>query len=131
MSATRVCFPIRSLREFLLCAPMLQAILLHVAEQWPPADMLIGNIYRTEAEELAAGGKSGIHRGPPPYRAIDVRVTNLPGDPQQAADAIGALVNARYVYDQARPEKLVAFTQAHGSGPHVHLQVHSSTALKA
>lgn len=131
MSATRVSFTVRGLGEFLLCDAMLRAVVLYVADHWPPAELLIGSIYRTEAEEAAAGGKSGIHRLGPPYRAIDVRVMNLPGDPQQAADAIGALVNARYEYDPARPSKLVAFTQAHGSGPHIHLQVHSATRVRS
>lgn len=113
-----------------MCDPKLQDVLVWLSEQWPPADMLIGNIFRTAAEEAAASGVSGIHTVGPPYRAIDVRVSNLPGDPQQAADAIGALVNARYVYDPARPDKVVAFTQKHGTGPHVHLQVYAATNLR-
>jgi len=130
MSADRVSFSPRTLREFLLCEPRLQGILVWLASQWPPAEMIVGNIYRTATEEAAAGGVSGIHMAGPPYRAIDVRVTNLPGDPQQAADNIGALVNAKYIYDPARPTKLVAFTQQHGSGPHVHLQVHAATDFR-
>jgi hypothetical protein len=116
--------------EFLLCDPKLQGILLWVAGEWPPTEMWVGNIHRTEAEELAVGGKSGIHVVGPPYRAIDIRVSNLPGDPQQAADNMGARVNAHYVYDPARPGKLVAFTQQHGTGPHIHLQTHSATARR-
>ena len=130
MSAIGVTFTPRGLREFLLCESRLQEILVWLADQWPPADLLIGNIHRTAAEEAAAGGVSGIHVAGPPFRAIDVRVTNLPGDPQVAADAVGALVNRRYVYDPARPGKLVAFTQKHGTGPHVHLQVCPATALR-
>ena len=127
MSATRIAFTARTLGEYLMCDPRLQGILLYVAREWPPAEMIVGDIYRTEAEEVLAGGVSGIHRQPPQYRAIDVRVTNLPGDPQQAADAIGARVNAQYVYDPARPAKLVAFTAPHGTGPHIHLQVCAAT----
>ena len=130
MSATRVCFTPRTIGEFRQCDRKLADILCWLATQWPPADLVIVDIWRTPSEELAAGGLSGIHMEGPPYRAIDIRVTNLPGDPQVAADAIGALVNARYVYDPSRPDKLVAFTQKHGSGPHVHLQVHPATTLK-
>jgi hypothetical protein len=92
--------------------------------------MVIGDIHRDAAEEAAAGGVSGIHVVGPPYRAIDVRVFNLPGDKQIAADAIGAIVNHKYIYDPARPSKLVAFTQAHGTGAHVHLQVHPATTFR-
>jgi hypothetical protein len=130
MSATTINFTPRGLREFLLCDVKLQGILIWLATQWPPAELLIGDIHRDAAEEAAAGGVSGIHMTGPPYRAIDVRVTNLPGDPQVAADAIGALVNRKYVYDHARPDKLVAFTQRHGTGPHVHLQVHQATDFR-
>jgi hypothetical protein len=130
MTAARVCFTPRTLREFTLCAPMLQEVLLWVARLWPPGEMLVGDIFRTLTEERLAGGVSGIHTVGPPYRAIDVRVSNLPGDHQKAADSIGARVNARYVYDPTRPTKLVAFTLAHGTGPHVHLQVHKNTALR-
>jgi hypothetical protein len=130
MSADRVVFSPRTAREFLLCDPKLQGILLWLATQWPPTDMVIVDIFRTADEEAAAGGVSGIHTVGPPYRAIDVRVTNLSGDPQMAADNIGAIVNAKYVYDPTRPDKLVAFTQKHGTGPHVHLQVHPNTDFK-
>jgi hypothetical protein len=109
---------------------MLQDILTWVAMQWPPLEMIVGSIYRTADEEAAVGGVSLIHTVGPPYRAIDVHVSNLPGDHQIAADAIGALVNRRYVYDPTRLTKLVAFTQAHGTGPHIHLQVHVNTKLR-
>jgi len=130
MSAALVSFTPRGLGEFILCDPMLQGILSWLAGQWPPTDLIVGDIYRTEAEETVAGGISGIHRVGPPYRAIDVRVTNLTGDHQAAAAAIGEMINRRYVYDPARPTKLVAVTQPHGTGPHVHLQVCGGTMFR-
>ena len=106
-------------------------MLVWLGHQWPPsADMVIVDIWRDADEEIAAGGKSGIHTVGPPYRAIDIRVTNLGGDPQVWADSLGAMVNAKYVYDPARPMKLVAVTQPHGTGPHVHLQVCFATTLR-
>jgi hypothetical protein len=130
MGALCLQFSTRGLREFLQCDPKLQGVLLWLATQWAPAALIVGDIHRTSEEEVAAGGVSGIHTVGPPYRAIDVRVTNLTGDPQVAADNIGALVNLKYVYDPARPDKLVAFTQKHGTGPHVHLQVHANTDFR-
>lgn len=130
MSADRVCFTPRGLREFLLCEKILQEILTWLAGQWPPADMVVGDVHRTEAENTAALAKTPIHVVGPPYRAIDVRVGTLAGDHQSAAEAIGAFLNARYVYDPARPTMVVAYTVPHGTGPHVHLQVHASTGLR-
>lgn len=109
---------------------MLQEILSFLALIWPDADLDVTCIHRTPEEEAAAGGKSGIHVAGPPFRAIDVRVKNLPGDPQQAAEDLGAKVNARYVYDPARPGMLCAFTAPHGTGPHIHLQVHPATTRR-
>ena len=133
MSANSVCFTPRTLREFLLCHSTLQGVLVWLALQWPARSMEIVDIYRTEEEEAAAGGVSGIHCDGPPYRAIDIRVSNLVNittDAQAWADAIGAMVNAKYIYDPARPTKQVAFTQPHGTGPHVHLQVCPATTLR-
>jgi len=130
MSATSVIFRPRCVAEFLRCDTKLQGIFTWLVYNWPIAEMYVGDIYRTNEENIAADAKSLIHVVGPPYRAIDLHVTNLSGDPQKNADAIGALVNARYIYDPARPEKLVAFTQPHGTGPHVHLQVHPNTALR-
>lgn len=123
MSATQVSFTLRGLFEFLRCDPKLQGILLWVGSQWPPTELLVGDIHRTAEENAAAEAKTDIHVVGPPFRAIDVRVSNLTGNPQEAADHIGALVNARYVYDPTRPGMVVAYTVPHGTGPHVHLQV--------
>jgi hypothetical protein len=130
VSATRICFTPRTLGEFTACVPRLQEILAFLALIWPDADLEVTCIHRTPEEEAAAGGKSGIHVAGPPYRAIDVRVRNISGDPQGAADALGAKVNERYAYDPARPEMECAFTAPHGTGPHIHLQVHPATTRR-
>ena len=121
----------RMLREFLQCHSTLQGILLWLAGQWPTADLEITCIHRTPEEEAAAAGKSGIHVAGPPYRAIDVRVSNLVGNPQASADFWGDFVNAKYVYDPGRPELSVAVTAPHGTGPHIHLQVHDHTGFRS
>jgi hypothetical protein len=127
MSASQICFTPRNLGEFLACERKLQEILAYVVSIWPATDILIGDIHRTEEEELAANGKSGIHMTGPPYRAIDVKVHNLLGSGQEWADTLGAKVNARYIYDPARPAMVVAYTAPHGTGPHLHLQVCAGT----
>ncbi len=130
MSALRVCFTPRGLFEFLRCDPKLQGILIWTSSIWTPTDMLIGDIHRSKEENDAAGAKTPIHVVGPPYRAIDVRVLNLGRDPQAAADALGARINARYVYDPTRPEMVVAYTVPHGTGPHLHLQVNPRTDFR-
>ncbi len=129
MSAARICFTLRGLFEFLRCDQKLQGILLWAGTVWPPTDLIVGDIHRTEAENQAAEAKTPIHVVGPPYRAIDVRVINLE-NPQASADAIGARINARYVYDLSRPTMVVAYTVPHGTGPHVHLQVCDKTDFR-
>lgn len=90
----------------------------------------LGSIYRTNAEEAAiaeATGKptSHIHVA---WRAVDVRVRNLS---TTAVAAIEDYLNARWIYDPTplpeRRKLTVAFSAAHGTGPHIHLQSHPLT----
>ncbi len=124
MTATRVCFTPRQLAEFVQCDPKLQAILVWVTGQWPPADLELTSIHRTNEENQAAGAETEIHVAGPPFRAIDLRAT------QEAAEAIAARVNARWEYDPTRPTMVVAYAKPHGTGPHCHLQVHPRTTLR-
>lgn len=88
--------------------------------RWHPT---ITCIWRTQGEDQALGG-TGIHYY---WRAIDLRTK----DQEQAnIDALIAYVNGRYVYDPARPKKVVAYGKPHGSGPHIHLQVCPSTCAR-
>lgn len=131
MPAKRIIFGQRNLGEFLACERTLQVLLAFCALVWPDGeDLVIGDIHRTDEENVAAEAKTPIHVVGPPFRAIDVRVTQLPGDPQANADAIGAKIRDRYVYDPDRPTMVVAYTQPHGNGPHVHLQSHQNTRLR-
>lgn len=94
---------------------------------WPMGrPFVITSIWRTVAENTAAGAKTLIHTVGPPYRAVDV------GDrPLTAVELIVALatVNKRWIYDPTRPNIPVAYGQPHGTGPHIHFQVHQSTRL--
>jgi hypothetical protein len=123
-----ILFPtLRIYREFYDIDHRLHEIALELIERfWPDAShpARITCIFRTQAEEIAAGGKSGIHSLSSPYRAIDIGAKEFS---QVQIDASAAALNARWLYDPARPAKLVCFSEPHGSGPHFHLQVHPST----
>jgi hypothetical protein len=128
MSATRVSFTPRQLSEFTDLTHTLQMILLDVAAVWPGGPMEVTSIYRTAEEEMAANGKTGIHCAGPPYRAIDFRITGIG---QVATDEVSAKINAKWQYDPARPQMVVAYSAPHGSGPHLHLQCHPSTTTRS
>ncbi len=87
--------------------------------------MVITSIYRTKTEDVRLGG-SGVHSAKP-HRALDIRVKNLVGDFQEKADEVAAILNANWAYDPDRPHLRVAISKVHGSGPHLHLQVHPKT----
>ena len=128
MSATRIAFTPRQLSEFTDLTHTLQMILLDVAAVWPGGPIEITSIYRNVEEEIAAGGKTGIHCTGPPYRAIDLRIDGIG---QLAADELSSKINAGWQYDPVRPGMVVTYSAPHGSGPHLHLQVHPSTTLRA
>lgn len=118
---------LRLFRELHDVDPRLYEIVMELLEHhWPdPAKPArITCIYRTEAEEAAAGGRSGVHTIRAPYRAVDIGAREF--TPAQIATAAAA-INARWRYDPDRPEMLVCFAAPHGTGPHFHCQVHSHT----
>lgn len=126
-SAPRIVFESpRLLREYLSIDGGLRLILYDLLDLWPSPswDIRVTSIYRTVAEEMAAGGKSGIHRAGPPYRALDLGGRDIG---QSACLEIASKVNALWIYDPARPDKQTAFAERHGSGVHIHLQCHTST----
>ena len=128
MSAKRIVFNPRNMGELLACEIRLLEVLSVAIAVWPDDELVIGDIHRTLLEETAAGGKSGIHAAGPPFRAIDAKVAGATIEARWAkAAAVAGKLNERLIYDPARPEKLVAFAQPHGTGPHVHLQVHQNT----
>lgn len=123
----------RHLRELRHLHPTLLDILIFAADHWPVDVVTVTSIYRTTAEEDAAGGKSGIHMAGPPYRAVDLRIRDIDGGAayneadQVRADKVAALINEKWVYDPSRREKRVAVSMLHGSGPHLHLQCSNTT----
>ena len=134
MKNTLLCLDERRCVEFLRLDARLALIVYAGMDEWPHQHMLVSSIHRTQQEENAAGGKSGIHMAGPPYRALDGSARNFvaASDEERWAmcERVAAAVSARWIYDPARPTMVVAFAQVHGSGPHVHFQVHAGTLAK-
>jgi hypothetical protein len=81
-------------------------------------------IYRTPEEDRALEG-TGVHTV---WRAVDLRTRD---HRQPDVDALVAYLNGRWVYDPTRPAMVVAYARPHGTGPHLHIQSHPRTALRA
>lgn len=79
------------------------------------------SLNRPKTEDDKLGG-SGIHVVGPPWRAVDVAFKSW-----EEAQEVAALVNAKWIYDPKRPQMKVAYAKKHGTGPHIHLQVHPRT----
>lgn len=100
---------------------VLECVLFALEVGWWPVCLTC--LIRTSEEDQELGG-SGLH---PARRAADIRTYNVaPEKVQVVADRL----NARWCYDPNRPELLVAVTKTHGTGPHLHLQVHMFTELR-
>lgn len=84
---------------------------------------VITEVWRSWEADKALGG-SGVH---PSWRAIDIRTGGVSKD---FVDAVVTWVNARWVYDPFRPWLKVAYAKPHGTGPHIHFQVHSRTRMR-
>lgn len=121
----------RQLLEFALCHVRLQRVLHEIGKDWPSRFMYLSRIWSTEDENEAAGARTLIHTVGPPYRAADVSGKNLTGGVDERWELCGAIakrVNRRWAYDPNRPGRFsVAYAKPHGSGPHIHLQVHPNT----
>lgn len=63
----------------------------------------------------------GVH-GTLPLRGTDLRMRN-----ESVGKIIESIVNNKYSYDPARPEKKCAFLHGSGSNLHLHIQVHPNT----
>lgn len=100
--------------------PALRLVFDELVELWVPDDLRISSIYRTPTEDAKLKA-SGIHVSRP-HRAMDIDVFDW-GQAQKYADEI----NLRWVYDPTRPAFKVALGRPHGTGPHLHLQVHDRT----
>ena len=83
----------------------------------------VTSILRTVKEDAELGG-TGVHcLG----RAIDIRTRGIA---QEWVDSVTARVNGIWTYDPERPDKPVAYVKQHGTGPHLHLQVHPQTTKR-
>lgn len=91
---------------------------------WLPT---IIDIFRTQAEEAATDAASTLGAGRRPgtrsphafWLAADLRTR---GVPEEAVRGLDRWINARWIYDPARPEMQVSDIRPHGTGPHMHLQ---------
>jgi hypothetical protein len=130
MAATTVVLTPRQFFEVRDLHPLLWLVLQSLLSEWPiDAPFMVTSIARTKEEDAKLHG-SGVHCSGPPWRALDVRTTNLGINFQERAIALQEHVNRRWVYDPARPKMQVANFAPHGSGPHGHLQVHSATQAR-
>jgi hypothetical protein len=113
--------------------PALQEIFHQLATIWlPHRGLYITDIHRRPSETIP--GESGVHNAGPPFRAIDIRIRNLNKDPEKAqahADSFADILNNTWVYDPKRPHLCVAVAKLHGTGSHIHLQVHTRTRRKS
>jgi len=123
----RVVLTGRQLSEVAALSPELLKVLCYLVETWRVPQLVVTDIRRTDTENRAAKSKTRIHSVGPPWRAVDVRIYNLGEDYQRRAGAVANRVNRRWTYDPRRPKMNVAFARKHGTGPHLHLQVHPRT----
>jgi hypothetical protein len=133
MKETLLVLDRRRAKEFSKLDPRLIEMVDLALAHWPVSRCYVSSIYRTEAEEKAAGGKSGIHCIRNPHRAIDLSAYNINGkveDKWRACGRVGSEINRVWAYDPKRPEKAVAVSEKHGTGPHLHLQCHTRTGKK-
>lgn len=82
---------------------------------------LITSIFRSKTEDFNLDG-TGVHCA---WRAIDIYADSWI---DTRAAAVADFINTRYIYDPSRPTMSVALFKPHGSGPHVHFQVHPHTS---
>jgi hypothetical protein len=117
----------RRAREYAKMDPRLHEITDDALAVWPVSRCHVSSIWRSHSEEVTAGGKSGIHETKDPHRAEDLSGRNINGnvsDRWRACGRVATQVNRKWQYDPRRPHLKVAVAAKHGTGPHVHLQVH-------
>ncbi len=85
--------------------------------------VVVTSMWRSLEENRAAKAKTRIHCQMP-IRACDIRIRDVD---QSLVELVGKAVNARFQYDKRQPAMRVAIWALHGTGPHVHLQVHPNT----
>lgn len=104
--------------EFQRLHPMCKevcAVLSFIAFQTTNEKLTTTSIYRKKTCD------SGIHED---YRAVDFRLMSHIQDSYRMIEVI----NSIYTYDPIRPElKVAAPNPFHGTGGHIHIQVHDNT----
>lgn len=92
-----------------------------VAAAWKK--IVVTSIYRTVEENRAARATTLVHCQTP-HRAIDIRIRDVPA---AIVASVGQSLVDEWEYDRRQPRLNVALWKLHGSGPHLHLQVHPNT----
>lgn len=131
-TSTRITMTKRQFRESGSLHPQLAKVVEYAAQVWPNdvPYMEITSIHRTKGENELAGAKTQMHVVGPPFRSVDLRVWNLGTLGHVMKDRmvdICMMINYKFSYDPSRPRLKVAFCRPHGTGPHIHLQVHPNT----
>ena len=125
MNGTRICLTLSQLQNFSSLHPKLRQVVDDVMDVWPNKTLIIISIYRSKAKDKQIGG-SGVH-STTPHRAIDARIANLKDGFQEKADEVADVINTIWSYDPSRRNLHLAIAKLHGTGPHLHLQVHPRT----
>jgi hypothetical protein len=129
---TKVVLSLHDLDSYTKLNKTLHTIFQQLCQIWPSHKLRITSIDRTIEEDKALNA-SGIHAAGPPWRAIDIGIHELEADlerSQGVANELCAQINKVWAYDPSRSHLTVAYCKPHGSGPHLHLQVHTRTKLR-
>lgn len=116
----------RRAQEFRVADVRLVALICQALDAWPIGQAVVTSLHRTAEEDARLGG-SGVHVAGPPWRAVDMIGRGM-GWPEYLE--VAERLNADWVYNPTAPEKQVAVAQTHGTGPHLHLQVHPQTVRR-
>ena len=119
-----VTLSVRNLWQLEDLEPILKEVVGYGFDAAPCAKLWISSIGRTAKEDE---GRSGIHAAGPPWRAVDAGWARMT---QDEVNTTCAKVNAKYTYDPQRPHLVVAYGAPHGTGLHIHYQVHPRTVIK-
>jgi len=108
--------------------PLLKEIVTYAHDNlWPAGRrFIVSSIWRSRLENAKVGAKTLIHTVGPPYRAVDADVC---GWSKAEIMEVCAAINRRWQYDPTRPNIPAAYGEKHGTGPHIHFQVHANTVL--
>lgn len=107
--------------------PTLLKVMADVIDSWPVYKLTVTDFNRTWEEDSKLGA-SGIHACGPPWRALDLRIRDIPGEFLEIAEMVASEVNEGWVYDPLRRGYKVCLVEA--DPPHMHVQVHPNTIRK-